>query len=165
MTSLPLAYLITFRTYGTWLHGNQRGSVDHFHNQYGSPLFPPNEARQQQANAQLTLPPVVLNVQQRQSVELAVRETCNMRAWPLHALNARTNHVHAVVSADAKPEPILNALKANSTRQLRLNGRWQHSRSPWSDGGSRRYIWTEAGLQRAVDYVLNGQDGPLPELK
>ena len=23
----PLAYLITFRTYGTWLHGDERGSI------------------------------------------------------------------------------------------------------------------------------------------
>ncbi len=25
---MPLAYLITFRTYGTWLHGDPRGSMD-----------------------------------------------------------------------------------------------------------------------------------------
>ena len=24
----PLAYLLTFRTYGTWHHGDERGSVD-----------------------------------------------------------------------------------------------------------------------------------------
>jgi len=27
---IPLAYLITFRSYGTWLHGDERGSVDRF---------------------------------------------------------------------------------------------------------------------------------------
>lgn len=34
----PLAYFITWRTYGTWLHGDERGSV-----QRGSsgPLAPP----------------------------------------------------------------------------------------------------------------------------
>jgi hypothetical protein len=32
-TNLPLAYLITFRCYGTWLHGDERGSVDRFRNQ------------------------------------------------------------------------------------------------------------------------------------
>ena len=25
----PLAYLITWTTYGTWLHGDDRGSFDH----------------------------------------------------------------------------------------------------------------------------------------
>src|SRR5438093_13756827 len=27
-TDLPLGYLITFRCYGTWLHGDERGSID-----------------------------------------------------------------------------------------------------------------------------------------
>jgi hypothetical protein len=29
----PLGYLITFRAYGTWLHGHERGSVDQHHRQ------------------------------------------------------------------------------------------------------------------------------------
>ena len=40
---IPLAYLISFRAYGTWLHGDRRGSVDRFHNRYGTPRIPPNE--------------------------------------------------------------------------------------------------------------------------
>jgi hypothetical protein len=36
---IPLAYLITFRSYGTWLHGKE-GSVDRFHNVYGQPKLP-----------------------------------------------------------------------------------------------------------------------------
>jgi hypothetical protein len=39
---VPLAYLITFRAYGTWLHGDSRGSVDRFHNRYGAPLIRAN---------------------------------------------------------------------------------------------------------------------------
>ena len=34
----PIADLITFTTYGTWLHGDKSGSVDKEHNQYGSPF-------------------------------------------------------------------------------------------------------------------------------
>jgi hypothetical protein len=33
---IPLGYLITIRAYGTWLHGSA-GSVDRFHNNYGTP--------------------------------------------------------------------------------------------------------------------------------
>src|SRR4029077_14507206 len=40
--NIPLAYLITFRAHGTWLHGDRRGSVDRFHNRYGTPRIPPN---------------------------------------------------------------------------------------------------------------------------
>ena len=32
----PTAYLITFRSYGTWPHGDNRGSVDRFHKGYGN---------------------------------------------------------------------------------------------------------------------------------
>ena len=35
--NIPLAYFITFRAYGTWLHGDERGSVDRLHNTFGSP--------------------------------------------------------------------------------------------------------------------------------
>ncbi|HTK37762.1 MAG TPA: hypothetical protein VL325_04655, partial [Pyrinomonadaceae bacterium] len=39
----PLAYLITIRTFGTWFHGDERGSVDrHGKNIYGTPRIAPN---------------------------------------------------------------------------------------------------------------------------
>jgi hypothetical protein len=43
---IPLGYLITFRSYGTWLHG-RGGSVDRFHNTYGTPKLPANQKRKQ----------------------------------------------------------------------------------------------------------------------
>jgi hypothetical protein len=34
----PLAFLITFRCYGTWLHGDERGAVDRSsYHRYGTP--------------------------------------------------------------------------------------------------------------------------------
>jgi hypothetical protein len=42
--ALPLAYLITFRTYGTWLHGDERYSMDrHGKNIYGTPKVLPSK--------------------------------------------------------------------------------------------------------------------------
>ena len=38
----PLAYLITFRCYGTWLHGDERGSMDRTHNVFGAPKIAAN---------------------------------------------------------------------------------------------------------------------------
>jgi len=64
-TDLPLGYLITFRCYGTWLHGDERGSKSH---------------------------------------------------------------------------------------------------SPWADKGSKRHLWNERSLALAIDYVINGQGGDLPDL-
>jgi REP element-mobilizing transposase RayT len=163
-TDIPLAYLITFRCYGTWLHGDDRGSIDRFHNRYKSPYIEPNR-RWHQHNVQvLKAQPVTLDTSQRKSVELAIRETCSFRHWQLHAVNARTNHVHTVVSmGTVKPERALAAFKANSTRQMRQDGTWRHEYTPWSEKGSKRYLWNERSVAQAIEYVLHGQGDDLPE--
>src|SRR5437773_2523008 len=99
-TDIPLAYLITFRCYGTWLHGDGRGSIDRFHNRYKSPYIDSNEKWHRHNVQVLQGEPVTLDAAQRQSVEAAIRETCKYRQWNLHALNVRTNHVdHPVATA------------------------------------------------------------------
>ncbi len=118
-TDTPLAYFISFRTYGTWLHGDQRGSIDRFHNRYRSPYIPPNEKWRHYNEQKLRTKPLILKARQRRSIEAAIRETCDIRHWWLRAINVRTNHVHTVVTAHKKPGLVLNAFKANSTRQLR----------------------------------------------
>src|SRR3977135_2845057 len=140
-TELPLGYLITFRCYGTWLHGDERGSIDRFHNRYKSPYIDPSE-RWHRHNAQvLEGKPSTLDGSQRHSVEVAIRETCAIRRWHLHALNVRTNHIHAVVSiGPIKPERTLIAFKANSTRQMRADGCWPHERSPWAEKGRKKHL-------------------------
>ena len=97
-TDIPLAHLITFRGYGTWLHGDERGSIDRFHNRYQSPYIPPNQRWHQHNSRTLRCEPVLLNAAQRESIEAAVRETCDLRQWLLRAISVRTNHVHVVVS-------------------------------------------------------------------
>jgi len=57
----PMAYLITFRSYGTWLHGDKRGSVDRHHNRYGAPLIPPNKNWLEHNNRLLKNEPVKLD--------------------------------------------------------------------------------------------------------
>jgi hypothetical protein len=64
---------------------------------------------------------------------------------------------------NSKPEHALNAFKANGTRRLRQDGCWQQSHSPWADKGSQRYLWNERSLERAIDYVINGQGDELPD--
>jgi len=153
--SLPLAFLISFRCYGTWLHGDERGSVDRFHNQYGTPMLSPNAAQQNQNHRRLKREPVSLTSEQRDSVVRAICDACVLRKWRLYAVSARTNHVHAVVSSESRPALILNTFKANATRQMRQDGRWRELQTPWSDGGSKRYIWSDPSLKRAIEYVLN----------
>ena len=163
-TDVPLAYLITFRCHGSWLHGDKRGSVDRHHNRYKSPYIDPNDAWHNHNMKVLRGEPVVLDALQRQSVETAIRDTCSIRKWYLYAHTVRTNHIHVVTSTGrVKPERILSALKANATRQLREDGRWQKQNSPWVERGSKKYLWNEPSLARAIDYVLHGQGDELPD--
>ena len=163
-TDIPLAYLITFRSHGTWLHGDERGSVNRFRNQYGSPHLPPEKKWLQTNTKRLKQEIVIHDAAQRNCVTVAANETCKIRKWELHALNARTNHVHLVVSiGETKPEIALNAFKANATREMREKGCWNSKRSPWADKGSKRRLWNEKSVARAIDYVLNGQGDDLPD--
>src|SRR5262249_30081347 len=147
-----------------WLHGDKRGSIDRFHNLYQSPYLPPNEQWHEHNARTLKGEPVTLGAARRESVDKAIRETCAVRHWLLRAINVRTNHAHVVVSiGDTKPEQALNAFKANATRQMRQDGCWPHAYSPWADKGSKRWLWSERGIERAMDYVMNGQGDELPD--
>ena len=162
-TDTPLAYFISFRTYGTWLHGDRRGSIDRFNNLYGAPYIPANPGWQRYKQNLLRAKPFVMTPKERRIVDEAVRETCQFRKWSLLALNVRTNHVHIVVTADKKPELVLNAFKANATRKLREEQLWPFPFSPWAKKGSKRRLWNEKSVERAINYTLYGQGEDLPD--
>jgi REP element-mobilizing transposase RayT len=160
---IPLGYLITIRAYGSWLHG-RAGSVDRFHNRYGTPKLPANEQRRKYNQGLLAEAPVTLGPKQRKAIELGIEETCKIRQWTLWALNARTNHVHSVVTANCKPKKIATAFKANATRKMREARVWHSERSAWlGGGGSKKYLWTEKALSDAIAYVMYDQGEPLKE--
>ena len=157
-TDAPLAYLITFRTKGTWLHGNEKGSVDREHNIFQTPRIPGNRGWEDYNLKKLKGEPVILSKEQRATVQEALMETCRFRGWNCFAANVRTNHAHSVVAGgDAGASKVLHALKANATRLLRERSLWANEYSPWADKGSQRYLWTEQSLTNAIDYVLYSQ--------
>jgi hypothetical protein len=163
-TDIPIAYFVSFRTYGTWLHGDERGSIDRFNNVHRSPYIEPNRKWLEYNRRQLKSPPFVLNAKARKIVDTAIRGVCDYRGWPLYAVNVRTNHAHTVIkNCGQRSTAVLNSFKAYATRDLRKNRLWIFDHSPWADKGSRRRIWNERGLQAAIDYVMNGQGGPLPD--
>ena len=154
----PLAYLLTFRTFGTWLHGDVRWSVGR---QARSPkesrFISPNMPLKEAMAAEMHQPPVLLKRAARKAVEIAIKEVCECRGYLLRASNARTNHVHAVVTAEVKPEKIINTFKGYSTRKLRNEGFYSPDLTIWARGRSRRYLWKPQFVTAAVDYVLYSQ--------
>lgn len=162
--SVALAYLITFRCYGTWLHGDVRGSVGRKgSNVYGEPRIEPSETLLQIDAYNLVGLPFELKAVDRKIVEAAIREVCEVRGYGLHALNVRTNHAHLVVGNGGKVERMMDSFKAYSTKALRAAVRIGDDFKPWSRHGSTRYLWTERHIEMAVEYVLLGQGGELPD--
>lgn len=158
--AFPLAYLITFRCYGTWLHGDERNSVDTHRNKnlYGSPRTSPNQNLETLMQDKMMQSAFFLDEEQREATEVAIKGVCEHRRYLLHAINVRTNHIHAVVAAQTKPESIINAFKSYSTRKLREWGLVDSNSRPWSRGGSRRYLWKQRHVDLAINYVLYCQE-------
>ena len=65
----PLAYFVTVRTYGTWLHGDERGAVDREHNQFGAELVESDETKRKSEEGRLKHPPTVLTAEGAAVVE------------------------------------------------------------------------------------------------
>jgi len=157
----PLAYLITFRSYGTWLHGDARRSTDRKNNIYGTPKIAINPSLEASDARKRRHEPMALGARERQIVEQAIRDVCDYRGFGLKAVNVRTNHAHAVVSAMLKPEPILNAFKSYATRALRQAGLVSPQVKPWARHGSTIYLWKEQDVAKAIEYVILGQGDEL----
>ena len=153
-----LAFLITFTAYGTWLHGDRRGSVDRAHNAHGGPVVSENPERQSLSRQAQMVPEGEFDTAKRLVVQQAIQGVCDHNGWTLRALNVRTNHVHVVVSIGAvPPEVAMNHFKAWSTRRLREAGLMGASAKVWTRHGSTRYLWTEDQITHACHYVVHGQ--------
>jgi hypothetical protein len=154
---LPLAYLFTWTCYGTWLHGDERGSVDFRHNVYGTPVLAEDLRRYERASYALQSEPMYLNDAMRELVAAALVQHAEFRGWKLAAQNVRTNHVHCVVGATSWPAgKMLGSFKARATAVLREAG-FVADQPVWTEGGSRRWLWDELSVYRACHYVLYGQ--------
>jgi hypothetical protein len=121
----PIGYFLTWATYGTWLPGDARGWVEFCH---GWQL--PDPIRELEAKALMTEDACILTPTHRQAVEEQIAETCAHRGWTLHTVNCRSNHVHAVVTAEVpNPKKIRIDLKAWATRTLKQ--KFDRSRQNW----------------------------------
>jgi REP element-mobilizing transposase RayT len=158
LSAVPLAYFLSYRTFGTWLRGDPRGWVDRQGSVPDSPYRPGSADRWERERRHLRQPPAKLDPQSRAVVTTTLRETCRRRGWTLHALNVRTNHVHAVVAAECGPEVVMGAFKACSTLALRRAGLLGAGCVLWSRHGSTRYLWNEAAVEAACEYVMERQD-------
>ncbi len=153
----PLAYLITFTTYGTWLHGDKRDSVNEEHNRFGEEFVPCNPGLNIKEQSLLKHPPIKLNAFCRNIVLRAVLEICEFRGWLAHSVHVRSNHVHIVVTGREKPEKMMRDFKIYATRAIKKRSDKIFAERYWTRHGSTKYIWTKEKLRSSIEYVKNEQ--------
>jgi REP element-mobilizing transposase RayT len=159
MYSDPLAYLITWTCYGTWLPGDARGWTKWHHSEKQ-----PQPLLAEWSRTQMGEPAVVLDKTHREVVETTVAKHCELRQWQLHAVSCRTNHCHVVVTATMyDAEAVRDQFKSWSTRRLneleRSRGEAGMVRDHWwTRKGSVRLLFNDQSLRTAVQYTLEAQD-------
>jgi hypothetical protein len=70
---------------------------------------------------------------------LSAKSVCSV-AGACFAAHVRTNHVHAVVEAQVRPEKILHAFKSYASRNLNRLGVDEPNRKRWARHGSTRWL-------------------------
>jgi REP element-mobilizing transposase RayT len=150
----PIAFFITWTVYGTHLQGDPRGwRRRRKGNQFPQPRLA--EWRQQRLKHSV----LTLSSEQREVVEHECRRHCEHRGWRLWAINARTDHVHAVVTAaECSGGTVRDQLKANATRGLRERWPVFRHRPVWTVGGDWECVDSVDDLDSVCQYVTEAQD-------
>ena len=149
----PLAFFITWPTYGTWLPGDERGWVEYHH---GWHL--PDSDLERKCRKSMTEEQCILSFDERDIVVRQIHETCTCRGWTHFASDCRSNHAHIVIgAANTKPQKIRTDIKAWCTTRLRQLSQPKRTKW-WAERGSIRYVWNEESLVTVIDYVNIAQD-------
>lgn len=150
----PLAYFITWTTYGSWRPGDIRG----WRKRGSNAIEKPDPILREAAQRAMTADAVVLSPSQREAIDAVIVKHCEIRGWTLHARNVRSNHVHVVVSAALAGAEVRSQFKAWCSRRLSelagLEGRGRNGLARWfSERGDIEWIDGVDDLESFVIYV------------
>ena len=151
------ALMLTSSTYGTWLHGDERGSIDRHGAIRRHRFLPPNPKLEAWRRSLRKFPACVLDARARKVADAAMRHLCLEKGWELRALNVRTNHFHAVLPAFDVGSKLLGALKARATRDLRRAGLVAADQPVWTSRGGVTFLRDAEAIAAAIHYVLHRQ--------
>ena len=108
-------WLLTWTTYGTWLPGDDRGSITAIrvntsghrvhYNLPGTPSVGGLPELRDAAAGLMKGPPIFLVNEQAKVLLDQFHETANVRSFCLDAVAIMANHIHIVVTVDGDPEP------------------------------------------------------------
>ncbi|TWU17902.1 hypothetical protein [Allorhodopirellula heiligendammensis] len=152
--SEPLAFFITWTVYGTFLQGDERWWRSRNDGQR-----PPQPLLQHWHQARLNHAILLLNEEHQSIVEAQIQQHCDHRAWTNWITNARSNHVHVVVTASGYGGRVVrDQLKANATGGLRRDHSMFVNRPVWTTGGDWKCVNSQEQLEQVIRYVKEVQD-------
>ncbi len=163
------ATLLTWTTYGTWLPGNERGSVSRapretgrqeLRNLPGEPYDGDDSSRETNAAERLEGEPVYLNSSHASVMLKTFADVCVRHGIEPLAFAIMRNHVHVLCQGEQHGRELLQLFKGNASRSLGLQFILRDSPRWWTKSGSRRRIRGGADLTAAIDYVQQ-QESPL----
>ena len=160
----PITLFITWTAYGSWLPGDARGWMN-----WKKGEQQPQPVLEEWCKVRMKEKPVLLNPDHRDAVENIVREHAEHRGWGLHAVSARSNHVHVAVTLVPKTgnqnyrvadgiKRVRDQFKANATRVLRQGENPIQNEKVWTKGGDIQFIDSDEDLEQVVIYILEAQD-------
>jgi len=156
----PLAYHLTFGTYGTRLHGDPRGTVDRSHNRPGEPIIGADPAWWSREAASLRFPPVYLTLDQRRFAEATLPDICARGGWTHLICSAGPDHVHTLLSTAAEGAAVRRWLKRWLGEALSRRWPLPQGQSWWAEGGSVKWVWTQDYLDNVYEYILRQRSTP-----
>jgi REP element-mobilizing transposase RayT len=162
-------WLLTSTTYGTWLPGDERGSVTRVrdghgprieHDAPGTDCDGPMPGLQRSAVSLLKGDPIFFTQQQAEAVAAQFKETAAYRKWSFLAFAIMRNHFHLLVAVPGDPDPsdVLGDFKSYASRALNRRYGKPSSGTWWTGKGSMRKKPDERAVLAAVEYV-RGQPG------
>jgi len=140
-----VGYMVTWRTYGSWLPGDERGYVTDGQILQGDlQILERNQKRQK-------LPTVKLNKKEIQLVRQVISNEAERIGHEIVALAVCTNHVHlAARTNDKLIEDIVARYKSVTTRAVWGLGRKGRI---WTKGYDKRFCFSEEQLTQKIHYV------------
>ena len=82
-TDEPIAFFLTWTTYGTWLPGDERG----WNRKHDGKIQEPNPELEAAARKAMTESEFYLDESHRTIVKATIEQHCHIRGWHLHVAN------------------------------------------------------------------------------
>ena len=143
--ALTVGYMLTWRSYGTWVPGDERG-----YRQDGKSLSA-HAGLARSSRERMVGNAVRFDAGAKKIVRNAIGQEAKRWGEEIEALAVFSNHVHVVVRYGGNPiDEFVSACKAAGRMALKGKG---YERRVWAHGYDKQFCFDEESLRAKIDYV------------